>query len=807
VRVEGLDAEEQLDLGANAVRVGGELWSTAERLAIRAMQPPRRSDGRLVLGEVGVGFTIGDGQISASGRVELDVLQGQVDRVRLGVAGLGRDLHVSGAQAGEWERSGDEVIVTLIRPADGSVQLDLSWTLPLAEGEEIGVELAVPELREVFRSEHIITLGRDGEVEVAPRMKGWTLLPTSKLPNYARSLVLGDYAGAYGSSKGRGAALDVYRFQPAEQPATFVDVAQYTLATSEEGRLLGRAHYLIRNDRGAHLRLVPPDGMRVLAARVAGETARLGKDEDEDALLIPLKRSVETLEGLLSFGVEVLLIGEDEAWGRTEQRSIQLPSVSAPVAVSRVQLHLPPGWGAAEEDLDHRVDSFTEGEGITYGLASDDYRVEIADQLFQQAVGAWMDNDFDEAQALIGDIEELGADNENLRRLQSNIDLVQGNAEVSGAAQVAQSRKVREAARARAEEDARKQEDSLKAAEEAYFRGEYEAAEQGYAEAREIGDKLALLADDADRVDEKEKNIELERKLDKAAEGKKKQLDEVAKSGRKAESKPSRQTASTGEVLSKDFLERIPEGRNYQSEVTSTPGVVGGPQDTPEQDLESLTAAVEKLKEEVFESKSELILFEETVIEGRVSKPEVPDVLIISGEDGESPMGGNPNLAGGSHDANEYNLEPMEPQGRVTADRQSRGGRGIGFGFGSAKKPPPPPPPPVVTEHSIQEDNGIALDGANITDGRSQRGATGKMTGAKAKPMAPKDLDLPTIPDPSPEPEPAFQDETSRDMEVTAVALSLLVPTMGERVLYQQLLLPEGATQVLDIAAKQNRRK
>ena len=44
------------------------------------------------------------------------------------------------------------------------------------------------------------------------------------------------------------------------------------------------------------------------------------------------------------------------------------------------------------------------------------------------------------------------------------------------------------------------------------------------------------------------------------------------------DSRPTLDTEQTsrGEVLSKDFLDRIPAGRSYQSVISSTPGVIGG---------------------------------------------------------------------------------------------------------------------------------------------------------------------------------------------------------------------------------------
>lgn len=262
--------------------------------------------------------------------------------------------------------------------------------------------------------------------------------------------------------------------------------------------MLAVARYEVRNDRASHLGIVPPPGVRIVGARVFGETARPARDGD--GWMIPLERSLETVDGLVSFPVEVVLIGEGEGddarWSRRERRMLRLPVLDAPIAASRVTVYLPPDYDSRLHPGDGTVvDAFTEGEGITYGsgLAATD--VAVADATFQSAVRAYLDNDFDTAQAKLDELAMRGASNENTRRLQGNLDVLEGKSGAAGRsnADAILARRVRDQARARATEDYRQQTELEREADELRLSGDYEAAEDKLEQAIAIGGELEKL--------------------------------------------------------------------------------------------------------------------------------------------------------------------------------------------------------------------------------------------------------------------------------------------------------------------------
>ncbi|MFT7518506.1 MAG: hypothetical protein ACI9MC_000638, partial [Kiritimatiellia bacterium] len=113
----------------------------------------------------------------------------------------------------------------------------------------------------------------------------------------------------------------------------------------------------------------------------------------------------------------------------------------------------------------------------------------------------YMSNDFDEADTLLDSLDAMGADNNNLSRLRSNLDVVQGR---SSGAESAMSRRVVAQAWSRGEEDRRAREEVLQDAEKELEAGNYDQAEQAYNRASTLSQKLAKV-EQKESVEEKGK--------------------------------------------------------------------------------------------------------------------------------------------------------------------------------------------------------------------------------------------------------------------------------------------------------------
>jgi hypothetical protein len=507
---EGRVAELVIGDGQARRMIDDYFWAGESQLSLNWVDAKSATDqveGPLAVAQSAVGLTFGDGEVRGRARVSWLLRRGQFDRVTIDTAGLGRDLEVVGPNVHEWARNGDRIDIALKEPVDGRVDVDLRWTQGLPDGAE--AQLAAPRIipQQAYRTETFMQIARDGELEVVPALSGWSAVARAELPEWASGYIEGTATATYRhDSEDPSASFELLRFVPLSGPPMMVDVAAYEIATTDEGRSLVHARYDVRNERASHLRLELPKGSRMLGVRVNGETVTPTREANSatantQAWRIPLVRSLESVMGSLSFPVEVIFIGEAESWEKKESRELQLPALDAPVAVSRVQVYLPPNYENRVDVGDfHRVNDFSEGEGITYGLGVGASSAELgrADELYRQALSSWMDNDFRRAQSSLDELSQLGASNANIAGLQGNLDLVQGreqgnDGDTGDGQSAVVSRRIKDQAKMRATDDKIALLEKAREADELEAQGQYDQAEQKLAEAQELGDRLALL--------------------------------------------------------------------------------------------------------------------------------------------------------------------------------------------------------------------------------------------------------------------------------------------------------------------------
>jgi hypothetical protein len=712
---------------------GGVVWSGGARLRVRLRDPasvPPPARGTLAVAHVGVGLTVGDAEVRGRANVQWELRQGELSRVRATVTGVGDDLTAEGPGVAAWSRNGDVLDVELHAPATGRVDLELRWTQTIGASDE--TRLPLPRIEpEAWRSESSLQLARDGELEVIPDVAQGTAIAAAALPEWGQGLVEGTPTAAYQHGSGPSTGhLDLLRFVPVPGPPVVVDVADYTVATTDEGRVLMKARYELRNDRAAHLIVRPPPGMRIIGARVGRETALPSHDAD-GAWRLPLRRSLETVDGLLSFPVEVILLGEQEPWHRRERRGLPLPTLDAPIAAARVTLYLPPRYrsrlGAGERNV---VDAFDGSEGLAYGRGVSSDERAVADVLLEEAVQGYLHNDFEAAQEKLAQIEALGVDDANVARLRSNIDVIEGKGPAQDKADVTLQRRVKEQAKARASEDFLRQEALIAEAEQAAQAGDYGQAEAQYRAALDLGGKLAKL-EQAESVEQRTRNVSVEAQLSSVSKKKGK-----SSSFKKAANLKTPGSGAVG-VVPSSVSEHVP------AEPTTPPP----PLDAP--------AAGETEPRPVLAPSDDGSREDDT-------RDEAANIHVI--DDPPAPPRVRPSLLGTKH-------EPAR-------------GRSRGRVFARHRRAPSAKAAP---DTGVAHDAGFALYDFedDDLDGEVLR-PEGASLATRRAPAA-----IERLPPP----------------EVTASALSVIVPATGRAVRYQQLLIEANQTQVIEIHARRRLRR
>lgn len=745
---EGRVAELIVGDGQARRMIDGRFWAGESQLSLSWVDANTASDevqGPLAVAQSAVGLTFGDGEVRGRARVSWLLRRGQLDHVSIDTSGLGIDLEVVGPNVLEWVRNGDRIDIELKEPVDGRIDVDLRWTQGLPEGAE--AQLAAPRIipQQAYRTEGFMQLARDGELEIVPALAGWSAVARAELPEWANGYIEGNATATYRhDGEDSGARFELLRFVPLSGPPVMVDVAAYEIATTDEGRSLVHARYDVRNERASHLSLELPNGSRMLGVRVNGETVTPTRDASStnantQTWLVPLVRSLESVSGSLSFPVEVIFISDADDWAKKEARELQLPALDAPVAVSRVRVYLPPNYENRVDVGDfHRVPAFSEGEGITYGLGVGASSAEVsrADELYREALSSWMDNDFRQAQSSLDELSQLGASNANIAGLQGNLDLVQGrseqdgqNAEESGGGQSAVvSRRIKDQANMRATDDRIALHEKAREADELEAQGQYDQAQQKLDEAKELGDRLAML-EQSESQEQVAYNQTLSSKSERVADKKKRKVSRESEA-----TKNSKQMVTTydfeddgveGELLS-------PEGAQVEARARSSAGSFyarQSPEPEPEPKPEDAPP----------------------IIDVPMIDMEVANSIPISTETTRD-------FTAVVDEEEEQALEAEKPADDAGPQKQQRG--------------------------------------------RWRAGAKGRPGNTKhADPMtAPEETGAAFMPV-----EPADPNAALAGPVATASAVSVHIPAIGEEVLYQHMLLPEGKVLTVHLEARRHK--
>jgi hypothetical protein len=764
---EGLVGELVADGQARRM-IDGRFWAGEAQLSLSWVDATTVSDdagGPLAVAQSGVGLTFGDGEVRGRARVSWLLRRGQLESVSIDTAGLGRDLEVVGPNVHEWVRNGDRIDITLKEPVDGRFDVDLRWTQGLPEGAE--AQLAAPRIspQQAYRTETFMQIARDGELEVVPELSGWSAVASTELPEWAGGYIQGTATATYRhDGENGGARFDLLRFVPLSGPPVLVDVAAYEIATTDEGRSLVHARYDVRNERASHLRVELPDGSRMLGVRVNGETVTPTReasstDANAQAWRIPLVRSLESVKGSLSFPVEVIYIGEADSWAKKESRELQLPALDAPVAVSRVQVYLPPNYeNRVAMGEFQRVSDFSEGGGITYGLGvgASSEQVGRADELYREALSSWMDNDFRQAQSSLDQLSQLGASNMNIEGLQGNLDLVQGRVDeddkqAGGGQSAVVSRRIKDQANMRAADDRLTLLEKAREADELEAQGQYDEAEQKLAEAKELGDQLALL-EQTESQEQIVYNQVLSSKSARVADKKKRKVSresEATKSGKKG-----------GKLSVYDFEDDGVEGELLRPEGSAVRSRGS------DSDADGIIDSIDNI--------------------------DIATAGPISGEVAVPPPSPGP-------------MPVSEPEPMPMPEPEET----LAISMGEVRSIPTDTSSTTRDFTAVIEEEENAFDAAAPKQQRQRASAKGKRgrdnSKAPQKPAATEQaLDFKSVEskpaEPAPDPNAALAGPV-----VTASAVSVHVPAVGEAVLYQHMLLPEGKALTVHLEARRHK--
>jgi hypothetical protein len=578
--------------------------------------PPPRP--RVVTVETASALRVDEVGVEGRARLRYRIVDGTVETLVVRMTGRVDEVEATGPGVIGHRLDGNRLTITLAEPLDGAVSVDLAWRAPPPASSDAAAPVPVPE--GARGSGWLSVVRGDDSLLVPTPGRGMSAVSTDGLPDWAQGMVPGRPLVAYQVDAIERAELTWRRinWSPVDAPPTLVDEARYTVVHAEHGRVWVRAAWQVRNDRNPFLRVRLPDGWEPIGLRVAGLTAQPVR-ADDGRLLVPLEKSVETLDGLVAFPVELLMVGSEAGWDQRGERRIQTPSVDAPIAYARWEVMLPED--VLTRDVSGRptvVEQWTPSEGglligraTRVGFEEEDTEDEdtiavvergrgrrgrfsqrkmpadaapssrtrssssvdekgVSQEYWNRAYSAYKDNRFDDAEALLEQSLTFDPDNASARSLQTNVDVLQGDM-VVGEDQQAAANRVRENALSKSGHVVLAQAEVEAEAERRMRAGDTEGAKQAYGQLVKMTEQLAGM-EQAEAVNQKSRLSsylsvmdELEGKDDKDETVSKKK----SKEGRKA-------SVFKGEVATSLDTEPLDTGLSFGSAIGGANGSADG---------------------------------------------------------------------------------------------------------------------------------------------------------------------------------------------------------------------------------------
>ncbi len=319
---------------------GGEPLTFAWRRKIddvRASQPLR------LRGSITQLVGLGEDATQISAEVQVEVMSGLADDVRVKLPEQLTVNQVSGAMVADWDVSGNELKVLFIEPVQKTARFTLTGELRLPRAGKLDIPLIrLPSAERETGGVGVEVLGA-GEIkdrqptgmDDAEAGELGQLISSRQSP----SLIAFRLQPADGKSD-RALSLNVARYTPQAVLTANIEEAQYSTLIAADGKMLVQSRFAVRNNQRNFLKLTLPATAVLWSASVAGRPIRPGRVPD-GSYLLPLEKN-RSGEEAPAFVVEVSYLDHSAAWTDKGRTRVSLVAVDLPISKSQLLLHHPP---------------------------------------------------------------------------------------------------------------------------------------------------------------------------------------------------------------------------------------------------------------------------------------------------------------------------------------------------------------------------------------------------------------------------------------------------------------------------------
>lgn len=289
--------------------------------------------------------SIDDDALKINSDVNYNILHSEIDAVRLAIPEDVNVLSVSGEVVGEWQETVADKLRIIHIPftyaKKGAVTVTVIAEKTLPENGETTVLSGIRALDTVRETGFIgIELNTSAEVKVTER-EGVEEIAVQKLPQRlvnksVKPLMLGFKYLKHPYT----VVLDIEKHDKIAVPVAAINSASIVTLFTEDGKVVHRLVYQVRNNAKQFLEIQLPEESDVWSVFVGNEPVESSMKE-EGLLLVPLIRSQYVNNVLQTFPVEVIYCLAEDRFSLWSSRKASLPSVDLLVSQLIWSVYLP----------------------------------------------------------------------------------------------------------------------------------------------------------------------------------------------------------------------------------------------------------------------------------------------------------------------------------------------------------------------------------------------------------------------------------------------------------------------------------
>jgi hypothetical protein len=286
---------------------------------------------------------LGEDATQINAEVQVEVMQGLANEVRVQLPEQLTVNQVSGAMVADWDVSNNELKVLFIEPVEKTARFTLNGELRMPRAGKLDIPLIrLPSAERETGGVAVEVLGA-GEIkerqpngmEDAEAGELGQLIAIRQSP----SLIAFRLQPADGKSI-RTLSLNVARYTPQAVLTANIEEAEYKTLIAPDGKMLVQSRFAVRNNQRNFLKLTLPSTAVLWSASVAGRPIRPGRAPD-GSLLLPLEKTRSGDEAP-AFVVEVSYLDRAASWTDKGRTRVTLVAVDLPISKSHLLLHHPP---------------------------------------------------------------------------------------------------------------------------------------------------------------------------------------------------------------------------------------------------------------------------------------------------------------------------------------------------------------------------------------------------------------------------------------------------------------------------------